>query len=345
MNATEEGSASMRHMIAKLLGAQGSRLKAEVSASRSLQPLALSLQPTASLESLEPSVFSLQLLSQCLGLGLLVVLMAMPVADARDDSQGGSGSIIGYQPIPNSALPGAQTAQASQSQPMQMAISPGYAQMPVQPMAPMQGGRGGYNYTTYLVGNGPYTLGRDDIINVDVRNQPDFTGDFVIGPDGAIQYHYIGDVPVLGMTKYEVQQVIGKLLERYIRVPQVTVTILGYNSKAVYVIGEVNRPGKYIMRGDVIKLREAIVAAGLPTRTAALRRTHIVQPDISNPHVRKIDLKKILYKGNLKDDIDLYPGEIIVVPSTVLSAVNNFLSDLLNPITRAASAAAIGAGI
>ena len=43
-------------------------------------------------------------------------------------------------------------------------------------------------------------------------------------------------------------------------------------------------------------------------------------------------------------DFDLYPGEIIVVPSTVLSAVNNFLSDLLNPVTRAASAASIGAG-
>jgi polysaccharide export outer membrane protein len=236
----------------------------------------------------------------------------------------------------------------AQAAPQQIAMAPGQPQQMISPAVPLQSGRGmsvnGYNYTMYQVGNGPYTLGRDDVIQIDVRNQPDFSGNFIVGPDGSIQYNYIGDIPIVGMTKYEVQQIITKLLEKYIRVPQVTVIIVGYNSKAVYVIGEVHRPGKYIMRGDVIKLREAIVAAGLPTRQAAQRRTHIVKPDLVNPQIRKINLKKILYKGKLKDDIDLYPGEIIVVPSTVLSSVNNFLSDLLNPVTRAASAASIGAG-
>jgi polysaccharide export outer membrane protein len=265
-----------------------------------------------------------------------------PGYGAQPSSGGSSGNIIGYQPIPNSMLGSAPTAPQQQ-----YAMAPGQAQIQGQPpVVPL--GRtptGTYNYTLYLVGNGPYTLGRDDVINIDVRNQPEFSGNYIIGPDGSIQYNYIGDIPLAGMTKYEVQQVLVKLLERYIRSPYVSVTILAYNSKAVYVIGEVNRPGKYIMRGDVIKLREAIVAAGLPTRQAAQRRTHIVKPDLVNPQIRKINLKKILYKGKLKDDIDLYPGEIIVVPSTVLSSVNRFLSDLLNPVTRAASAASIGAGL
>ena len=231
-------------------------------------------------------------------------------------------SIIGYQPIPNSAL--------SQGAPQQ----PGFTgqQLPLV-------------YLTGVGGEGFYTLGRDDIIRIDVRNQPEFSGSYSVGFDGRIQYEYLGDVPVAGMTKYEVQQVLEKLLAEYIRVPEVNVAILAYNSKVVYVIGEVNRPGKYIMRGDTIKLREAIIAAGLPTHHAALGRTHVIKPDLNDPRVRKIDLKKILYKGKLKEDIDLYPGEIIVVPSTVLSSVNNFLSELLNPITRAAAAAAIGVGL
>jgi len=202
-----------------------------------------------------------------------------------------------------------------------------------------------YDYTTWLVGQGPYTLGRDDVIRIQVRNQPDFSGEFIVGPDGYIQYNYLGDVPILGMTKYEVEQLLSKLLEDYIRVPAVEVVILGYNSKAVYLIGEVNRPGKYLMRGDVIKLREAIIAAGLPTGTAALWRTHIVKPDLAKPRVRRVNLKRILYKGRLKDDVDLFPGEIVVVPSTVLSTIDRFLSQLLNPFTRASAAAAIGAGL
>ena len=257
-----------------------------------------------------------------------------------------SGGIIGYQPIPDSALSGgAVSSQALQAQGVQ-AISP--MQQGGIPSGPV--GRGGrqqqpYDYTMWFVGQGPYTLGRDDAIRIQIRNQPEFSGDFVVGPDGKIQYNYLGDLPVAGLTKHELQQVLDKLLQRYIRVPQVTVTILGYNSKAVYVVGEVNRPGKYIMRGDVIKLREAIIAAGLPTSTAALGRTHIIKPDLENPKLRKVNLKRILYKGKLKEDIDLFPGEIVVIPSTVLASVNNFLSQLLNPITRAATLAAFGGGV
>jgi polysaccharide export outer membrane protein len=194
-----------------------------------------------------------------------------------------------------------------------------------------------------VLGEGPYTLGRDDVISVSVRNQPEFSGTFAIGFDGSIQYNYVGDIPIAGLTKYEVQQALERLLEKYIRVPSVNVMIVAYNSKVVYVIGEVGRPGKFIMRGDAIKLREAILAAGLPTGNAALGRVHVIKPDLTNPRVRVVNMKRILYKGKLKDDVDLAPGEIVVVPSTVLSSVNRFLSSLLSPITRAASFAALAA--
>lgn len=257
-----------------------------------------------------------------------------------------SGNILGYQPIPNTALPNVAlqplAPQPISPQPISPPLPP-HAQTGGSPTAPAT--PSAYDYTTWLVGQGPYTLGRDDIVQVNVRNQPDFTGTFIVGPDGYIQYNYLGDIPVLGMTKYEVEQVLTKLLEPYIRVPQVSVVIVGYNSKAVYVIGEVSRPGKYIMRGDVIKLRETILAAGLPTPNAALWRTHVIKPDLKAARVRQVNLKKILYKGKLEDDIDLYPGEIVVVPSTVISSVNRFLSQLLNPITRAAASAALGAGL
>lgn len=237
----------------------------------------------------------------------------------------GSGSIIGYQPIPNSTL----EVRGGAGQPV---TRPGISQLPTV-------------YLTGVVGEGFYTLGRDDIIRIEVRDQPEFSGDFVVGFDGRIQYNYLGDIPVAGMTKYEVQQILEKLLEQYVRVPVVTVKIVAFNSKAVYIIGEVNRPGKYLMQGDSIKLREAIMAAGLPTHHAALGRTHVIKPDLTDPRVRKVNLKYILYQGKLKEDVDLWPGEIVVVPSTVLSSVNNFLSELLNPITRAAAAAAIGVGL
>lgn len=260
---------------------------------------------------------------------------------ARDDQSNGyqpvytqpatpaqsGGGIIGYQPIQ-----GASYQQIASGQ-----MLPAMPQGPIMPIAGNR--RMNYDYTTWQVGDGPYTLGRDDMIHIDVRNQPDFTGDFIIGPEGAIQYSNLGDIPVLGMTKYEVQQIVGKLLERYVRSPVVSVSIVAYNSKAVYLIGEFNQPGKYVMRGDVIKLREAVIAANLPNRRAAMYRTRIVTPGIHGSKIRKINLRKVLYKGNLEHDIDLYPGEIVVVPASWMSVVGAFFGDLFSPIFSAGQAA------
>ena len=270
-----------------------------------------------------------------------------------------SGNIIGYQPISNSAL----NAALSGAVPAQPAARPAYpsgtglyetgpyaassgaVQVNVtpqsQPAVPGQQLPAGY--LTGVVGEGFYTLGRDDVIRVDVRNQPEFSGFFVIGFDGRIQYNYLGDIPIAGLTKYEVQQVLEKLLARFIRMPSVNVQIAAYNSKVVYVIGEVQNQGKFIMRGDAIKLREAILAAGLPTARAVLSRVLVIKPDLENPTIRSINAKRILYKGQLKDDIDLTTGEVVVVPSTVWSTVNEFVGGLFSPVTRAARMAALAA--
>ena len=281
-------------------------------------------------------------------LPLVIAHAVWSAEEPSSTSQPASGNIIGYKPISNEAL-GALAAQPAATAAYGAPATPGMPQTPAGPgvtqpgTAPTTSSQLPTAYLTGILGDGPYTLGRDDIIHVDVRSQPEFTGDFIIGFDGRIQYNYLGDIPIAGMTKYEVQQVMEKLLTRYVRVPVVSVTILAYNSKVVYVIGEVGRPGKYIMRGDAIKLREAILAAGLPTPIAALSRVHVIKPDLTNPRVRKVNLKRILYKGKLKDDVDLAAGEIVVVPSTVLSKVNDFLASILSPVTRAASVAALAA--
>ena len=286
------------------------------------------------------------------------ILVALPLAMAAvavwaaDEDQslyqpapGGSDNIIGYKPISNDALGAAIPAQPDAVQVYAPAAQAGRSgtRSADSPAGEEAKSKLPPAYLTGILGDGPYTLGRDDIIRISVRGQPEFSGDFIINFDGRIQYNYVGDVPIAGLTKYEVQQVIEKLIEKYIRVPSVNVQIVAYNSKVVYIIGEVGRPGKFVMRGDAIKLREAILAAGLPTHDAALGRVHVIKPDLQNPRIRVVNMKPILYKGKLKDDVDLYPGEIVVVPSTVLSKVNDFLGSLLNPASRVASAAALAA--
>ena len=208
-----------------------------------------------------------------------------------------------------------------------------YAQIPVESLP------GAVSEQRPLIGKGkPYTLGKADVVEISVRNQPEFSGTFEIGPDGKIQYSFIGDIHTEGLTKEELSRIIEDRLQKYVKTPEVSVAISAYRSKVVYILGEVGRPGKYPLRGDSISLREAIVEAGLPTRAAALRRIYIVKSDIENPDYKKIDLYKLLYKGITKDNVDLVSGDIVVVPSTVPSEINRALTTLLSPVIRAREA-------
>ncbi|MCK5287828.1 MAG: polysaccharide export protein [Candidatus Omnitrophica bacterium] len=189
----------------------------------------------------------------------------------------------------------------------------------------------------FMEGNTTYTLGKGDVVNITVREQEEFSGQFVIGPDGNIQYTFVGDVKAEGLDKNQLKEEITRKLEKFIKIPEVSVIIAAYRSKFIYMLGEVGRPGKYPMSGDAIKLRDAIVASGLPTRDAALRRVWVIKPGYTKKVVaKKVDIYKLLYKGDLNQDVMLEPGDLVVVSSTVPSEINRALTNLLSPITRAA---------
>ncbi|MBD3245504.1 MAG: hypothetical protein GF333_00650 [Candidatus Omnitrophica bacterium] len=181
-----------------------------------------------------------------------------------------------------------------------------------------------------------YKLGKGDVIQIEVRNQPEFSGEYVVGPDGDIQYKFVGDLRAEGLTKVELQEKLAKDLEKYVKFPEVSVTISQYRSKFVYILGAVGRPGKYPMMGNSVTLRDALMHAGLPTDSAALRRVHVITPKESTPEFQKVDIYRLLYEGKLDHNLSLKPGDLVVVPSTIPSEINKALMRLLAPFSRAA---------
>jgi len=87
-----------------------------------------------------------------------------------------------------------------------------------------------------------YTLGPDDVIEIIVRRHPEFSGSYPINAEGKIQYKFVGDIEVKGLTKTEVKDKIMQILSKFIISPDVDVTIVEYRSKVIYVIGESGRP-------------------------------------------------------------------------------------------------------
>lgn len=189
--------------------------------------------------------------------------------------------------------------------------------------------------------NSHYTLGPDDVIEVDVARHPEVGGRYMINSEGKIQLELVGDLQVSGLTKEDTKNLITKRLEKYLIKPDVVVKILEYNSKVVYIVGEVGAPGKVFMRGDTITVREALLNAGLPQLTAATDAAVLFTPS-SDGHVasKKVNVYELLYKGNLRENFIMKPGDSLYLPPTLWAKVARFLNPVTQPVGQAAGAAA-----
>ncbi|MCX5698259.1 MAG: polysaccharide export protein [Candidatus Omnitrophica bacterium] len=185
-----------------------------------------------------------------------------------------------------------------------------------------------------------YTLGPDDVIDVTVMRHPEFSGSFPVNSEGKIQYKFVGDIDVSGLTKKQVEDKLVKVLSSYLVGPEVSVTITEYKSKFVFVLGEVSQPGKFYIKSEIISVRDAVVNAGLPTYSAAMRKCSLITPDKSGRvKNRPVNIYAILYVGDLRRNIDMHPGDVLYVPSTIMAKVIRIISPVATTVGLASSPA------
>jgi len=90
-----------------------------------------------------------------------------------------------------------------------------------------------------------YVIGPEDIINIKVWRDPDFSGVKGVRPDGKITMPLIGDVQAAGLTPDRLSAQLKQAISVYERQPDVSVEIVQVNSKSFTLTGEVNHPGKF----------------------------------------------------------------------------------------------------
>ena len=195
----------------------------------------------------------------------------------------------------------------------------------------------------YADKNSQYTLGPNDEINIVVQRHPEVCGTYIINQEGKIQYEFVGDVILAGLTKEQATQVLADKLSVYIIKPDVTVKISGYNSKIVYVVGEVATPGRVAMHGDTITVRDALLSAGLPlTGSAATNSASIFTPSSSGKVIRKkVNVEALLYKGDLRENYVMRPGDCLYVPATFLTKAMRMISPVTTPISQLAGTSGV----
>lgn len=177
---------------------------------------------------------------------------------------------------------------------------------------------------------GPYKINVGDVLAIDFYKTTEFSQTSTVGPDGAIALPLIGRVVVVGRN---VEDVTAELMEGYRKEmvnPQITVSVSEYSGLSVYVAGEVNFPGEIDYRGG-LSLVQAIFDAGGFNRRARRKEVLVIRPGPDSIAVGTIvDVKQILRKGQIGNDFQLAPLDIVYVHHKKIVNVNIFVDQYIS---------------
>jgi polysaccharide export outer membrane protein len=157
------------------------------------------------------------------------------------------------------------------------------------------------------------TLGAGDVVEVRVFQEPEHSGVWRVSPEGTIDYPLCGKVTLAGRTASTAADALNACLARYLRRPQVSVNIREYNSKKVFVFGEVQKPGTFPLDGEM-SIIQAITLAGGFTKLAAKNNTNVTR--IVGGQERKIRVPVEDIGVGREKNFLLQPGDIVFVPES-----------------------------
>ncbi|MFC3441292.1 polysaccharide biosynthesis/export family protein [Sphingobium rhizovicinum] len=157
-----------------------------------------------------------------------------------------------------------------------------------------------------------YRLSPDDVLRIQIYHEPGLSQeDAQITAAGMVRMPLVGDVPVAGLTAGEAADVIaGRLGERYLVSPQVTVFVKKAVGRRIALDGEVREPGLYPIDGR-LTLSQAVLLGKGPTRLAGLGQVVVVRQIEGQRQAARFDLAAIR-KGEAPDP-EILPGDQVIV--------------------------------
>jgi polysaccharide export outer membrane protein len=159
-----------------------------------------------------------------------------------------------------------------------------------------------------------YTVKPGDILSVSVWKEPDLQGPVLVRPDGAFSFPLAGQMDARNKTVQELQQMVTERLKKFISDPVVTVSIQEIKGNKVYVIGQVNKPGDFIVNPRV-DVMQALSMAGGTTPFAALGDIMILRrSDAGQQQALPFRYTDVIRGRNLDQNITLQAGDVVVVP-------------------------------
>jgi len=178
---------------------------------------------------------------------------------------------------------------------------------PPAAFAQQEADQGGRSTREYLIQPG-------DVLHISVWKEEGLDQEVLVRPDGGVSFPLAGDLSAVSKTVEQLRQEITERLARYIPNLVVTVAVRQINGNKIYVIGQVNNPGEFVMNPRLDVMQALSVAGGMTAFASAndifvLRRTEDGR-QVALP----FRFADVVRGRNLEQNVMLQSGDVVVVP-------------------------------
>jgi polysaccharide export outer membrane protein len=159
-----------------------------------------------------------------------------------------------------------------------------------------------------------YVIGPDDALSIIYWDHKEMSADVVVRPDGKITLPLVNDMQAVGLTPDQLRQKITEAGAKFVESPVVTVIVKEIKSRQVSITGEVGKSGWYPINGPMTVIQLIALAGGLQ-EFADSKNISILRTEKGQPVSYRFNYDEVVKKRrNLKQNIELKPGDQVVVP-------------------------------
>ena len=158
-----------------------------------------------------------------------------------------------------------------------------------------------------------YRVNPGDRLEISVWKEADLQREVLVRPDGAFTFPLAGEMIAKGRTVDEIRKELESRLSRYIPDLVSTVTVIAVAGNSIFVIGQVNNPGSFVMN-PVLDVVQALSLAGGMTPFASVKNIRVLRRENGVQRAYDFNYSEVAEGRSLEQNILLRSGDVVIVP-------------------------------
>jgi polysaccharide biosynthesis/export protein len=159
----------------------------------------------------------------------------------------------------------------------------------------------------------PYLIHPGDILQISVWKEQDLQREVLVLPDGTLSFPLVGQIQASGLTIEQVQHELEQALKQFIPQPVITVSATQLLGNKIYVLGQVNQPGEFLINRPVDVMQALTMAGGL-TAFGAGNQIKVLRRNGDKQIIFPFKYKDVMEGEQLYQNILLKSGDVVIVP-------------------------------